>query len=318
MRIAVVGTGAIGGYFGGRLAAAGHQVHFLARGATVEAIRANGLRVESVHGDFAIPSREVLVTDDPSVIEAVDVVLFTVKSHDTVDAARSLPPLIGPGTAVISLQNGIDNEDRLAEAIGFEHVVGGVAYILAHVREPGVVVHTGGPARIVVGELDGTSSERAEAFRDACVAAGFPAETTTRIRVELWSKYAFICAQAGLTAASRMPIGVIRETPETWELFAAMVGEAWRVARAERVPVPDDFVEGLVSFAGTLEAHGRSSLYDDMAAGRRMELDALLGELVRRADAVGEPAPVSRTLLAILRPWQRANELGAGRSHVPA
>jgi 2-dehydropantoate 2-reductase len=308
MRIAVVGTGAIGGYFGGRLATGGSAVHFVARGATLEALRAKGLRVESVHGDFAIPAGETRVTDDPSTVGPVDVVLFTVKSYDTVDAARSLSPMIGPTTAVISLQNGIDNEKKLSDVVGSEHVVGGVAYIIAHVREPGVVVHSGGPARIVFGELDGASSARVDAFRDACVSAGFGAEATDRIRSELWSKYAFICAHAGLTATTRMPIGVIRETPETWELFAVVVAEAWRVGRAEGVALPDDLVERHLVFAGTLEHDGRSSLYDDLTGGRRMELDALLGELVRRAAAVGEPVPVSRTLLGVLRPWQREND----------
>lgn len=311
MRIAVVGAGAVGGYFGARLARAGEQVSFLARGEKLAAMLANGVRVESVQGDFTVAPTEAPVTDDPGEIGPVDIVLFTVKSYDTVAAAQQLAPLIGPDTGVISLQNGIDNEDRLAEAIGANHVLGGVAYIFAHAGSPGVIVHTGGPTRIEFGELTGERSQRAEAFMSASRRAGFGADIADDVRIALWSKYAFICALAGLTAATRLPIGEIRESPPTWRLFEGVLDEAWRVALAEGVSLPDDYVAGRLEFARGIEADGRSSLYDDMIAGRRMELDALLGELVRRAAAVDQPAPISSILLGLLRPWQARNEHAA-------
>ena len=243
MRLAVVGVGALGGYFGARLRQADGDVRFLARGRHLEALRTRGLRVQSVFGDVALAPEQVPAADDPHQIGPVDVVLFTVKSFDTQEAARLLPPLLRPDTAVISLQNGIDNEEKLGAEIGAEHVVGGAAYIFAGLVEPGVVRHSGGPTRIVFGELDGRRSARLEVFRAACERAGFGAEIVADIRAALWTKYAFICAQAGTTAAVRQPIGVIRETPATWALFRHIVEEAWRVGRAEGVRLPDDLVE---------------------------------------------------------------------------
>lgn len=302
MKIAVVGTGAVGGYFGARLAAAGSEVHFLARGESLAALRERGLRVDSVLGDLTLAADETRATDDPGDIGPSDVVLFTVKSYDTDVAAERLGPLLQDGTAVISLQNGIDNEDRIAARIGSEHVVGGVAYLFAHRAGPGHVRHTGGPARIVFGELSGERSPRTEAFLGECQRAGIAAEIAPDIRVALWSKFVFICAQAGLTAASRQPIGVIRDTPATWELFRRVLEEVAAVGRAEGVALPDDLVAKHLEFASALEAHGRSSMYDDLAAGRRMELEALLGEVVGRGARGGVLTPVSEVLYGLLLP----------------
>jgi 2-dehydropantoate 2-reductase len=311
VKIAVVGTGAIGGYFGARLARSGEEVHFLARGAKLAAMRELGIRVRSVFGDFSLESHEIRVTDDPAAIGPAEIVLFAVKAYDTVGAAHSLGPLLGPDTGVVSLQNGVDNEERLAAEIGAEHVIGGVAFILARAGEPGVIHHTGGPTSITFGEMDGRSSPRTDALLAACRRADVGAEITDDILVALWSKFAFICAQAGLTAATRLSIGELREVPEAWRVFAAIVEEAWRVGRAEGVGLPDDLVTTQVDFAAGLPHDGRSSLHDDLVAGRRMELDALLGELVRRGDLAAEPVPASRTLLGLLRPFQLRNEAPA-------
>jgi 2-dehydropantoate 2-reductase len=311
MRIAVVGTGAIGSYFGARLARSGEDVHFLARGAKLAAMRERGLQVRSVFGDFTLEPGAIHVTDDPGSVGPVEIVLFTVKAYDTTSAARGLVPLLGSDTGVVSLQNGVDNEERLAAEIDTDHVIGGVAFILARAGEPGIVHHTGGPTSIVFGELDGRSSARTDALLAACRRADLGAEITDDIRVALWSKFAFICAQAGLTAVTRLPIGDLRAVPEAWRVFSSIVEEAWRVGRAEGVGLPDDLVASQVAFAAGLPSDGRSSLHDDLVAGRRMELDALLGELVRRGDLAGEPVPVSRTLLGLLRPWQLRNEAPA-------
>jgi 2-dehydropantoate 2-reductase len=309
MKVAVIGAGAIGGYFGSLLAGSGTAVHLLARGANLEALRRGGIRIRSVLGNFEVPTRsgQLHVHADPREVGPTDVVLFCVKSYDTESAAAGLEPLLGTDTAVISLQNGIDNEEKLAAAIGAEHVVGGVAFIFARLAAPGTVVHTGGPRRLVIGELDGRPSPRTEAFVAACRAAVFPADVSADIRVTLWSKYAFICAQAGVTAATRLPIGIIRDMPETFALFRSVVAEAWSVGRAEGVPLPDDLVEQQLAFARGLEPDGRSSLADDLVAGRRMELDALLGELVRRGQRSEVATPASAALLAVLRPWQLRN-----------
>jgi 2-dehydropantoate 2-reductase len=310
MRIAVMGAGAIGGYFGAKLALSGQEVHFIARGKHLDELQRSGLRVESVDGDFAVAPGPggVLATADPAAVGPVDIVMFCVKSYDTEVAAEQLAPMIGPSTGVISLQNGIDNEEKLVARLGPDHVMGGVAFIFAERSGPGMIRHTGGARRIVFGELDGTSSTRASAFLEACQRAGFPAEISPDIRAALWSKFAFICAQAGLTAAVRLSIGEIRDAPESWALFRRVVDEALAAARAEGIDLPADQADRLVAMAAGLEADGRSSLHDDLVAGRRMELDALLGELVRRGRLHAIDVSASEALVAILRPWQKRNE----------
>jgi len=310
MRIAVMGAGAIGGYFGAKLALSGQEVHFIARGEHLDELQRSGLRVESVDGDFAVAPGPggVLATADPAGVGPVDIVMFCVKSYDTEVAAEQLAPMIGPSTGVISLQNGIDNEEKLVARLGPDHVMGGVAFIFAQRSGPGMIRHTGGARRIVFGELDGTSSTRASAFLEACQRAGFPAEISPDIRAALWSKFAFICAQAGLTAAVRLSIGEIRDAPESWALFRRVVDEALAAARAEGIDLPADQADRLVAMAAGLEADGRSSLHDDLVAGRRMELDALLGELVRRGRLHAIDVSASEALVAILRPWQKRNE----------
>jgi 2-dehydropantoate 2-reductase len=235
MRIAVYGAGGVGGYFGGRLAQAGAQVHFIDRGAHLQALREHGLRVQSVKGDFAV---QVPATDDPADIGPCDYVLFCVKAFDTEPAAARLGPLVGDATAVMSLQNGVDNEDKLARAVGQNHVLGGAAFIFAGITEPGVIVHTGGPTSITFGELDGQVTERAKRLLDCCQQAGFAAELSTNIKTVLWAKLAFICAQAGMTAAVRLPIGEIRAVDVAWAAFQRLVAEVCAVAEADGNPVP--------------------------------------------------------------------------------
>src|SRR5215469_7942668 len=220
MRIAVYGAGGVGGYFGGRLAQAGEEVHFIARGPHLQAIRDHGLIVRSVKGDFAT---RVSATDDPADVGPCDFVLFCVKTFDTEAAAARLGPLVGGRTAVISLQNGVENEDAIARAVGADHVMGGAAFIFAEVAEPGVIVHTGGPASITFGELDGRASQRAKRLLACSEQAGFGAELSASITTVLWAKLAFICAQAGLTAAVRLPIGEIRTAAAAWAAFGRLV-----------------------------------------------------------------------------------------------
>jgi 2-dehydropantoate 2-reductase len=309
MRIAVVGAGGVGGYFGGRLALAGEDVHLLARGPHLAAIREEGLRVRSVAGDFEVA---VPATDDPAEVGPCDDVLFCVKSYDTEVAAALLEPLIAEATAVVSLQNGIDNEEKIGRAVGREHVLGGVAFIFSTIAEPGVINQIGGPRRILFGEMDGSKSERAEGLAVACRAAGIDAAASDDIRRLLWDKLAFICAHAGVTAGVRLPIGEVREIPETMHTFRHIVDEVRAVAAAEGVELGRDVVERHVAFARSLEAGSFSSLYHDLVHGRRMELEALHGEVVRRARSHGVPVPVCETIYGLLRPWALRNER-AGR-----
>jgi len=309
VKIAVYGAGGVGGYFGGRLALAGHEVHLIARGDHLDAIRQHGLRVDSVRGGFDV---RVPATDDPGQIGPSDIVLFCVKSYDTAAAASRLAPLLGDATAVVSLQNGVDNESTLADAIGWRHVVGGASFIFATITGPGVIDHTGGPASLAFGEfgdsgtMAGPRSDRVLALAEACRAADIPTDVPDDIRVVLWSKYAFICAQAGMTATTRLPIGDIRECEPSWRMFATLVAEAAAVARAEGVPLPDSVVDDHLRATMKLEPTGRSSLYHDLATGHRMELEALHGTLSRLGARHGVPTPATDAVYAILSPFSRA------------
>jgi 2-dehydropantoate 2-reductase len=305
VRIAVYGTGGVGGYFGGRLAQAGAEVHFIARGANLRALRERGLRVRSVKGDFEVRAP---ATDDPADIGACDFVLFCVKAFDTDAAAARLGPLVGDGTAVLSLQNGVENEEKLARAVGEDHVMGGAAFIFAEIAEPGVITRTGGPTSITFGELDGRESERAQRLLASCERAGFGAELSADIKTVLWAKLAFICAQAGMTAAARLPIGDIRSADAAWAAFRRLVAEVSAVAAADGSPVPQAAQERAVALAQGLEPGGFSSLHDDLVAGRRMELEALHGFVVRRAAKHGLAVPTSETVYAILQPWAIRNQ----------
>lgn len=306
MKVAVVGAGGVGGYVGARLAAAGDEVHLLARGAHLEAIRRRGLRVESIHGDVTV---EVDASDDAARIGPSDVVLFCVKAFDTEAAARPhLPHLIGPDTAVISLQNGIDNEDRIAAVVGRSHVVGGLALIFAAIASPGVISHTGGPARLEFGELDGPVTQRLRRFQARCLAAGIDAELSEDIRASLWHKYAFICAVAGMTAAIRLPLGDVRSTSASRQLLRELLEEAYEVARADGVVVPAQAVEERLALVDQLEAGAYSSLHDDLISGRRMELEGLHGTLVQLAAGHRIEVPATRAVHAVLAPWAARNE----------
>ena len=305
MRIAVYGAGGVGGYFGGRLAQAGTDVRFIDRGPHLRALREHGLRVRSVEGDFMV---RVPATDDPTEVGPCDYVLFCVKAFDTEPAAARLGPLLGEGTAVLSLQNGVDNEDKLTQAIGQDHVMGGAAFVFAGKAEPGVIVYTGGPTSITFGELDGRVSERARRLLGCCQEAGVSAEISESIKTVLWAKFAFICAQAGMTTAVRLPIGEIRTVDVAWAGFQRLVAEVAAVAEADGSPIPAAAQERALTLAQSVEPASFSSLHDDLVAGRRMELEALHGLVVRRAAQHGVPVPMSEAIYAILKPWALRNQ----------
>ncbi|MEF8857263.1 MAG: 2-dehydropantoate 2-reductase [Haloplanus sp.] len=301
MKFAVFGAGGVGGYVGARLADAGHEVQLIARGEHLDALQSSGLRVQSVAGGTTV---DCPATDDPSEVGACDYVLFCVKSYDTREAAAKLEPLLGANTAVVSFQNGVDNEAWLAAEIGDDHVAGGVAYIFSTIKDPGVVEHTGGPARFVFGELDGERTPRIEALDDALSAAeGVEAVLAEDVRVELWRKFCLICAQAGMTATTRLPLGELRDTDASWTMYRRLMAEVSAVARAEGVDLPEAVVDEWSEFVQDLDPEMYSSLHYDLTHGKRLELDALHGSVVRHAADAGVDVPMNEAVNAILRPW---------------
>jgi len=299
MRIAIVGAGGVGGYFGAKLARAGESVVMLARGAHLDAIRRHGLRVRSaVDGEFTAKADAVESFADQA---PVDMALFCVKSFDTREAAEALRPVLGRDTGVVSLQNGVDNEEILDDVLGAGRALGGAAFVFSTIESPGVIAHTL-LGRIVFGELDGRVSERATRLRDALAAAGVPVELSTEVRRVLWEKYLLISAQAGTTALTRAPIGVIRQIPETWRLYRRIVEELAAVARAAGVTLPADVVDTIIKNASALAPTAFSSLHHDLVHGRRLELEALHGHAVRLGERLGVPTPTVFAVYAALKP----------------
>ena len=301
MRVAVIGAGGVGGYFGARLAQAGHDVTFVARGAHLAAMREHGLRVESAVGDVALP--RVDATDDPASLARVDFVMFCVKLWDVERGAAQLAPLVERGGVVIPFQNGIDSVDILTRTVG-KRVLGGVAYIAASIRAPGIIAHVGTMARLRVGASDDAGlAARAQAFVDACTAAGVSAEHAPDIRGALWEKFVFLNALSGLTCLARQPLGVIRADPELRATFEASMRETVAVARSQRVVLPDDFIARQLRALDTLPAEMRSSMLNDLVAGHRLEAPWLCGRVAEMAASAGLAAPVNATVYAALKPY---------------
>ena len=300
MRITIMGSGGVGGYFGGRLAQAGHDITFVARGAHLAALRASGLRLQSGTGDLHL--QQVRATDNPAEGGVADIVLFGVKLWDTVSAALSLKPVLGPDTAVISFQNGIVKDDLLRETLGSRHVAGGVAYIAATIGEPGLIVHNGAMARLVFGEHDGHASQRLERFAQACTEAGITHELTLHIRQALWEKFVFLASLSAATTLARLPIGPIRDHPRARTFLHDLMGEAVQVARAEGVALPPEYAESRLAFADGLPATMTSSMHHDLQRGNRLELPWLSGDVVARGRRLGIATPCHRAVVDMLLP----------------
>jgi 2-dehydropantoate 2-reductase len=308
VRVAVFGAGAVGGYLGLRLAQGGADVSFIARGAHLEAMRARGLTLITPEGDRSTVA--VRATDDPAEVGPVDVVLFLVKSYDTEEAAGRLSPLIGEGTGVVSLQNGIDNEERIAAAVGREHVLGGAAYILAAIEAPGVV--RSNRARIVVGELEaGPPSDRVQRLVEVALAAGIDAVAADDVRRVKWEKYVLLVAFSAVTAATQLTVGDIRGSEAASAMMRSIMAEAWSIGRALGVPLADDHVERAHALVLAQADNEGSSLRHDLLTGHRMELEALQGTLRRLGLETGVPTPWTDAAYAILQPWAIRNERGA-------
>jgi 2-dehydropantoate 2-reductase len=301
MRIAVVGAGAVGGYFGAFLARAGHDVRFIARGTHGEAIRANGLIVRGPLGEFTVHAP---VSESTAEAGPVELVLHSVKSYDNATALPLLPPLVGHGTVVLTLQNGVDGPDEASAIVGRDAVLGGAAYIATSIVAPGVIEQTGTYRRIVFGEVFSPSSsvsDRAHVIEQAMKAADIEAEARPDARVPLWEKFVYLAPFAGVTGASRQPIGVVRANPQSRRLLFDAFAEVDRVGRAEGVPLPVDLLERIATYVDGVPASMRSSLLIDLSKGKRIEVEALQGSVVHRAARVGVEVPIMSTLYAVLR-----------------
>jgi 2-dehydropantoate 2-reductase len=301
MRIAVIGAGGVGGYFGAKLAQAGHDVAFVARGAHLAAMRERGLKVESAGGDIVLP--RVTATDEPTSLAPADVVMFCVKLWDVERAAAQIAPLVARGGVVVPFQNGIDSADILIRTLGASRVLGGVAYIAASIRAPGVIAHVGSMARLRIGAFDGIGSDRARAFVDACLAAAIDADVPPDIRRALWEKFVFLAALSGVTCLARQPVGVIRADPELRAAFEHAVREAVAVARARGVAFDDDHVPAQMRFLDGLPPDMRSSMLNDLVAGRRLEARWLCGRVAELAAQASIAAPINATIYASLKPY---------------
>jgi len=299
MRIAIMGSGGVGGYVGGRLAASGQDVTFIARGAHLAALQEQGLRIESARGDVTVQPAQA--TDDPAAVGPVDLVIFAVKLYDTEQAAAAIRPLIGPATGVVSLQNGVDSVGVLSAELGREHVIGGSAHIAAVIAAPGVIRHTGTMARFLFGELDGAQSERVAALSAALDKAGIDHQVSADIERDIWSKMVFLATFAGLTALIRLPIGPIRADPETRALYQEGLAEALAVARAKGIALPADFVAQTLARTDQLPFEMKSSLLNDLESGRRLELPWLSGAIARMGEEQGVPTPTHAFITTALK-----------------
>lgn len=301
MRIAVVGAGGVGGGFGAALAKAGADVTFIARGAHLAAMTSAGLKIQGGRGEtHVVPTQ---ATDDPNSIGAVDVVLFCVKLWDVESAGEAIKPLVGPNTAVIPLQNGIDAAERLLPILGPKAVMGGVAQISASITAPGVITQVGTFMRMIFGELDGKITKRGEDFLALCQKAGFDATLSDQIVTELWMKFVLLASNAGITASTRQPIGTLRDDPDIRPVILAAFQEVIDVGRAKGVPLPADALGRIVEFIGHAPPAMKASMALDLDRGNRLELPWLSGKVVELGRQLGVPTPTHGTMYAMLKPY---------------
>ncbi|MGD9711664.1 MAG: 2-dehydropantoate 2-reductase [Thermomicrobiales bacterium] len=302
MRVAVVGSGGLGGYFGGVLARSGVDVTFLTRGASLEALRTRGLQVRSVlSGNFALPVKAV---DDPGTLGTPDIILLTMKAYDLEAAAQSIAPAVGGSTTLITMQNGIDHVDRLARHIPRERIVPGVVYISSTVVEPGVIDQVGGPGTIIIGEDRGNVSARVEEIQRFLTNAGLSVHVSDQIWELLWTKFMTICAMSGVTALTRLTLREIFDIDESRTLYLEVMEEVAEVARASGVDLPSSAAAAtLQSLMNMPSLPLRGSMAYDLLAGRRLELDVLNGTVVRYGERLGVPTPMNRAISLALKPF---------------
>jgi 2-dehydropantoate 2-reductase len=298
LRIAIMGSGGVGGYFGARLVQGGADVHFIARGAHLAAMRDRGLAIEGGPQPTHLP--KVNVTDEPKTIGPVDMVMFCVKLWDTEIAAQQILPLLQPATGVISFQNGVQKDDMLRPIVGDKALVGGVAYVGTAIGRPGVIAQTGSVERLVFGEYDGRRSARVEAFYEACRRGGINAEISEDIRRSIWEKYVSLVAMSGVTTATRQTIGPIRSHPLTRQFILDLAREVVAVGRAYGVALPEDYAEQRMEFFDAWPPEMTTSMHHDLQHGRPLELSWLSGGVVELGAVMGVPTPMNRAVRDVL------------------
>lgn len=301
MKIAVIGAGGIGGPFGAALAKAGEDVTFLARGAHLVAMQQNGLRIEGDRGETHI--HPVQATDDPASIGIVDLVLFCVKLWDVETVGERIHSIVGPNTAVIPLQNGIDAVERLIPILGRDAVMGGTALVTGAIVSPGVVHQTGRFQRMTFGELDGRGSARGQRIHDLCRAAGFEGLLSEDIERAIWEKFNLLVAHSAVTALTRLPIGKLRDDPDLFGMYEATMREVTAVGRASGVRFPLDIVETQLAFVRSLPPDHIASMAVDLIRGNRLELPWLSGKVVALGRQYGIPTPANTFICTALKPY---------------
>ena len=299
MRIAVIGTGGIGGPYGASLAKAGVDVTFVARGAHLAAMRQNGLKVEGDRGEMLV--RPAQATDDIAGIGPVDYVLLCVKLWDIESAGEQIRPIVGPGTAVVPLQNGVDSAERLVPILGHDAVMGGTAFVTGSIVAPGVVRQTGTYQQMTFGELDGRASPRGERLRDLCATAGFEGILSPDVRVPIWEKFLVLVPLANVNALTRVPLGKYRADPDLWALVEASINETEAVGRAEGVGLKPDAVERALAMIRSMPDHHMTSMGNDLLRGNRLELPWFAGKVVELGRRHGIPTPVNSFVYAALK-----------------
>jgi len=301
VKIACVGVGGIGGFLAVRLAAAGEEVVAIARGAHLEAIRRDGLRLRSPQGDAV--AKDILATADPSAVGPVDVVVIGVKMWDLESATRAALPLVGPATMIVGFQNGVEKESIIARTAGEQHVIGGVCYISTEIESPGIILQKGTLERFIVGELKGPPSPRVSAFRAACAKAEIKIETSDEMSRVIWEKFVFISSSAAMTTLIRLPVGPIRENPQSRVLLLDALREAVAVARAKGIPVSANLAEETLAFIDAQPPATRASMAVDLERGNRLEVEWLSGAIVRIGREFGVPTPIHRVVADALAPF---------------
>ena len=304
MKIAIMGTGGVGGYYGGLLAKQGHDVIFIARGEHLKAIQENGLQLKSIHGDFHVKSAQA--TDDPVQVGPVDLVVFCTKTYSIDEAVQQIKPLVGAETTVLPLQNGIDAAERIGAIVGMEHLLGGVTWISSAVEAPGVIKQLSQFRRVVIGELNGQSTDRVQAITKAFEGTGITAELSENILKILWTKFVFISTASSLGSLTRLPIGQYRSTPETRAMMTSLMQEVKSVGRAQGVELDEDVVQKSLDFIDNAAPHIKPSMQLDVEAGRRSELESMIGVIGRKGRKLGIPTPVADMVYASLLPGEVA------------
>ena len=300
MKIAIMGTGGVGGYYGGLLAQQGHDVTFIARGAHLKAIQEDGLQVKSIFGDFHVEPAKA--TDNPAEIESVDLMVFCTKTYSIDESAQQIKPLVGAETIVLPLENGIDATDRIGAVVGMGPMLGGATWISSAVEAPGVIKQVSQFRRVVMGELDGQVSTRVKAVHKAFEETGIDAEISENILKVLWTKFVFISAASSLGSLTRLPMGEYRSVPETRAMITSLMREVEAVARAQGIELDDDVVQKSLDFMDNAAPHIKPSMQLDVAAGRRSELESMVGVIGRKGRELGVPTPTADTVYAALLP----------------